>query len=130
MKYTLIFLLSSLPLHAKDVHNYTCAVDKESKVELSLLDKKTPSVSLFYKNSKFATCQYENTPLSRMGDSRAQINESQWHLKLKKCDYYFEKNKDKIPVLEMAMFKESHERHGNYFLIVAGKQPINCLPKK
>lgn len=130
MKYIFLTLFISSPLFAKDINTYKCAIDKELSVELSLLDKSTPSVSLFNKKSKFATCQYENTPLSKMSDPRAQVQVSQWHLKLKKCDYYFDKDKDKIPVLDVAMFKESHERREYNLLIVSGKQPIKCLPKK
>lgn len=130
MKILLLSLLVSFSAQAKDEHNFSCNVDKESKVELSLLDKSTPSVSLFHKKSKFATCQYENTPLTQMGNPRAQANETLWHLKLKKCDYYFEDKKEKIPVVEAAMFKQSHEKRDHYFLIVKGRQPLKCKAVK
>lgn len=130
MKYIFLTLLFSSPLFAKEITEYKCGLDKELSVDLSLLDKNTPSVSFFSKKSKIATCQYENTPLSKMSDPRAIVQVSQWHLKLKKCDYYLEKHKEKMLPLELAMFKESHERREYDFLIVQGHQPLKCRPKK
>lgn len=129
----LIFLFSLIPFtaYSKEVLEYTCPIDKNLKVELSLLDKSMPTVSLYSKKSKFASCQYESTPQSTTSNPRAQIEESQWHLKLKKCDIYFEKEKDKIKVVDKAMFKESKDpKRGNFFFIVEGQQPLKCLPRK
>lgn len=130
MKYLLFSLIFSSQLYSKEVFVYSCEINKELKTEISLLDKNTPSVDLFYNQSKFANCLFENTPLSHPANPRAQIQEAIWQLKLKSCSYYFEKHRDKIKVDKDVTFKQSSNSRPSYLAIVENQQPVLCVPKK
>lgn len=118
-----------MPAFSKEVLNYTCPIDKNLKTEISLLDKNAPTIDLFYKKSKFATCLYENTPESHAADPRALIQDAIWQLKLKSCNYYFEKDRDKIHVDKSISFKQS-QKGPSYLAVVENAQPLTCTPKK
>ncbi|MBC7712857.1 MAG: hypothetical protein H7177_05935 [Rhizobacter sp.] len=129
MKYILLTLIISSPAFSKEVFNYTCPVDKNLRVEISILDSNSPTIDLFNKKSKFATCVYENTPESHKADPRAMIQDAIWQLKLKNCNYYFEKEKDKIHVDKTVSFKQA-KKGPSYLAVIENAQPLTCAPKK
>lgn len=129
MKYLILALLST-QVQAKEFFIYTCKIDKELKTEISLLDKNNPSVDLFYKNSKYASCLFENTPLSKPANPRAIITDAVWHLQLKDCRYYFEAHKERIKVDKDITFKQASGRGKSYLAVIENAHPLECLPKK
>ena len=133
MKYISIALLTSIlstPVFSKDVLNYVCPIDKDVRVELSLVAKESPSIGLFFQKSKYGLCIFENTPMTTLSNPRTQTQDAVWVLKLKKCDYYFDKHKSKLEVLDEVTFKESKAGHGNFLIIGKGLQPVICAAKK
>lgn len=127
MKLLFAIIILTQTLHAKEYSQYTCAVDKEIKVELSLLDKKNPSVSLINKNSKFGLCYFQVRP-SQLNASRALNQEIVWNLDLQKCDYYSDKLKTKLKLATNATFKQSPGKSPGYFQILKDQQPLFCTP--
>lgn len=130
MKYTILTLLFSYNLYAKDVFQYVCPIEKNLYVEISLLDQNAPNIDLFYKKSKFANCVYENTLRSRPANPRAQIQDAIWRLQLKACTTYLEAHKDKIKVAREANFKQATGKVPSYLDVVENHQPLTCYPKK
>ena len=127
MKFIFAIIISTQFLHAKEYAHYTCAVDKEIKVELYLLDKNNPSVSLVNKNSKFGLCFYQVKP-SQLNSNRAVNLETVWNLELQKCDYYSEKLKTKLALSPLATFKQSPGKSPGYFQLLKDQQPLFCTP--
>lgn len=130
MKILFLIFVFSNQLYSKDIFNYTCPIDKDKKVEISFLDKTKPSVGLFYKNSKFANCLFDNTQMSRPADRKSVSNQEIWQLKLIECTYYFENHKSKIEVATGPFFKRDLEKGGSYFSILNHSQPLACKAKK
>lgn len=130
MKYLILILIFSKAALSKEIYNYTCAIDKDSKVELSLLDQNMPTIDLVYKNSKFAKCLYQNTPMSQRGNPRAQVQNSIWVLELKECTYYFEAHKNKIDIAPSVTFNQGYKNSANYITVVKNHQPYTCVEKK
>lgn len=121
-------ILLTQTLHAKEYTQYTCAVDQDIKVELSLLDKNNPSVSLINQNSKFGLCFFKTKP-AQLNVNRAVNLESVWNLELQKCDYYSEKLKTKLQLATQVTFKQSPGKSPGYFQLLKDRQPLFCSPR-
>lgn len=130
MKYLMLTLLFSSNAFSKDIINYNCDVDKNLKIEISLLDKNSPMLNLFYNNSKFAECSYESTAETRPVDPKAHIQVAEWHLRLKKCSYIFDKYKSKIDLMSEVTFKQYSGATPSYLMAITGIQPILCRALK
>ncbi|MEA9358345.1 hypothetical protein SHI21_19070 [Bacteriovorax sp. PP10] len=129
MKYIIFSLLFSHTVYAKNVTEYVCNIDKDIKVELSLLDAKNPSVSLIHKNAKFGLCFFETPPTKIDLDKKAVNLETLWNLELKKCTYYSDKLKSKLSLLQSSSFKQSAGKTPSYFQLLTDQQPLFCTPK-
>lgn len=129
MKYLIFSLFFSHLIHAKDVTEYICSVDKDIKVELSLLDAKNPSVSLLNKEAKFGLCFYETLPAGMALDKKSVNSEIVWRLELKNCTYYSDKLKLKLSLLQNSSFKQSQGKAPGYFQLLTNRPPLFCTPK-
>lgn len=130
MKYLLLTLLFSSNAFCKDIYTYTCEINKDLKVEISLLDQTMPTIDLLYKNSKYAKCLYNNTPMSQMGNPRAHVQDSVWVLELKECTYYFEAHKNKIEINPTVTFSQGYKNNASFITVVKNHQPYTCIGKK
>lgn len=129
MKFLIFTLLFSQTIHAKDAVEYVCTVDKNIKIEISLLDEKNPSVSLINNNSKFGLCSFSTLPIGVFENKKSVNVETVWNLELKKCDYYSDKLKTKLSLLEKPFFKQSPGKSASYFQLLKDQQPLFCIPK-
>lgn len=129
MKYLIFSLLFSHTAFAKDVTEYVCSVDKDIKIELSLLDAKNPSVSLINKEAKFGLCFFEALPINTALDKKSVNLETVWRLELKNCTYYSDKLKSKLGLLQSSSFKQSPGKAPSYFQLLTNQQPLFCTPK-
>ncbi len=126
MKIFLFFALFITSSHAREVYNYNCILNSELNLELSVLDEKNPSLGLFYKNSKYGSCNLTTIEHNKK-DPRAVVNEATWNLRLDACTFYVEKHKEKIKLLNTLIFKDGG-RQGRYLAAVAQKDALFCLP--
>lgn len=129
MKYLTFMFLFSHSLYAKDVTDYICTVDDNVSVELSLLDKKNPSASLVNKKSKFGLCFFKTLPIGIPQNQKSVSVETVWKLELRKCDYYSDKLKTKLNLLDKPSFKQSPGKSASYFQLLKDQQPLFCIPK-
>ena len=129
MKYLIFIFLFSHSVYAKDFTDYVCTVDSDVSVELSLLDKKNPSVSLLSKKSKFGLCFFKTLPIGIPQNQKSVSAETVWKLELKNCDYYSDKLKTKLNLLNKASFKQSPGKSASYFQLLKDQQPLFCIPK-
>lgn len=129
MKYIMMAFLFSQTLHAKDATEYICVIDKNINAELSLIDAKNPSVSLMSKDSKYALCFFKTLPFGMIQNKNSVNVEKVWKLELNKCDYYSDKLKSKLNLLNNPSFKQSPGKSASYFQLLKDQQPLFCTPK-
>jgi len=129
MKFILLAFLFSQTLFAKDATVYICTIYKNIKAELSLVDVKNPSLSLINKDSKFALCFFKTLPFGTILDKNSVALEKVWKLELNKCDYYSDKLKSKLSLLNNPSFKQSQGLSASYFQLLKDQQPLFCTPK-
>lgn len=128
MKYIFFTFLISQSLYAKEISQYSCKINKELKIELSLLDRKMPSATLINKKYKFGSCFFKTLPHSNGFDNKSITAEAIWHLKLEKCEYYSDKLKNKISLADTASFKQSPGKKPSFFHVLKDLQPLHCRP--
>lgn len=128
MKLLLIFLLSN-QLSAKDIIEYECFVQPDLKLELSFIDSKNPTISIEKKKIKIVRCFYQTLPSSTAFDKMNVSADTVWKLRLKKCETYNDKFKDKFKYSEIASFKQARGAAPSYFRMFKDLHSMVCKPK-
>lgn len=128
MFLTLLLLNLIQPAQSKEVLEFKCTVDKEFSLNLSMIDKANPSITAYSKKNSIALCLYENIG-SQMSRRGSHSQENVWKLRKKNCEYYGEKAKTKIQLLDLATFKQSIDLKSGFLKIVKNRQPYFCTAK-